>query len=70
MAWAAIALPIAAQLLGGMGKKDGQQQGPQQPAPPSLGEIFGANDKAFAGPPGQDTFSFSPSPFTQYNGDK
>lgn len=69
MAWAAIALPIAAQLLGSMGKKDEKQQGQQQPAPPSLGEIFAANDHNFANPPGEN-FSFTPSPFTQFNGDK
>jgi len=70
MAWAAIALPIAAQLMGGMGKKDEKEQGAQQPPPPSLGEIFGANDRAYAAAPGQDNFQFAPTPFTQYTGEK
>lgn len=45
MAWAAL-IPIAAQVLGSMGKKNEPSSGAQMPPPPSLGEIFASNAKS------------------------
>lgn len=66
MAWAAIALPIAAQVLGSMGKKDEKGEGGGQASapPPSLGEIFGANARGYN--TGQQANpGFAPSQFSQ-----
>jgi hypothetical protein len=64
MAWAAL-IPIAAQLLSGGDKKQAPA-GPQMPSPPSLGEIFAANDQKYSQPsqfgyPGSNPFSPIPT---------
>ena len=67
MAWAAIALPIAQQVLGMMSKdKQGEQQ-PQQPAPPSMGQIFSANDQKYQNP-GFSTPNFGASQIIKTGG--
>lgn len=50
MAFAAAAIPLAVSLLGDMGGKDkeGGQQQPAGPAPPTLGEMFAQNDQRYA----------------------
>ncbi len=62
MAWAAL-IPIAAQVLGSMGKKE-EAPGPQMPPPPSLGEIFAANAKNAGGSPMTQFSSPQSNPFS------
>lgn len=62
MAWAAL-IPVAAQLIGSMTKSDQpQQSGAALPPPPSLGDIFKANDQKYqsSSPPS----SFQSNPFS------
>lgn len=58
MAWAAL-IPIAAQLLGGGDKKE-QAPAPQLPPPPTLGEIFSANEQKQQNPMGHTAPQFNP----------
>lgn len=46
MAWAAL-IPVAAQLIGSMTKSDSPAPGPSLPPPPSLGDVFKANDAKY-----------------------
>jgi hypothetical protein len=60
MAWAAL-IPIAAQVLGSMGKSD-QAPGPALPPAPSLGDIFKSNEQKYQTPAPQ--FQAQSNPFS------
>ena len=64
MAWAAL-VPIALQLLDSSSKSQQPAPGPQLPPPPSLGQIFSANDQKYAQSPtfgAPQSNPFSPIP--------
>jgi hypothetical protein len=63
MAWAAL-IPIAAQLLKGDDKQ--AQVQPQLPPPPSLGEVFAANQAKYDQPVQHSYPTAQSSPFSQF----
>ncbi len=63
MAWAALAIPIVTSLL-----KGNEKQAPAQqlPPPPSLGEVFAANQAKYSTPTQHSYPTAQSNPFSQF----